>query len=434
MIAGHLPQVSRGHIHAWTALTAQHLGLALAWLTLAVSSIVFFEPAPFDALMIGLILMLPLLRLTSYGSGMLLFLIVWLVIGAAGLAASTRSGAMDVSTKHVLITVYLSFSAVVIAAFVRKNPVRHTRIVVSGLMFASLLAVLTGVLGYFDAVPGAHDLFTKFGRARGTFKDPNVFGPFIVPALIYYVHGIASAQTARVLTKAFLACLVCLGLLISFSRGAWLNAAVALLVYGYVVFIAAQTNRFRLKLTVFAVLGIGAAIIGLAAATQIDAIANLINERAALMLSYDVGSQGRFGGQLKAFEIVAANPLGIGALEFGRAYHGEDVHNVYLSIFLNAGWLGGFLYLGLVATTLIVAFRHALRRTPTQGVMIVMLAAFAGVAVEGIVVDTDHWRHFYILMGVLWGLSLAWHCNPAPGPELAMSTDQPMRNGRSGRI
>ena len=407
MIAGSSSQATARYANAGSGLSAQSLGLALTWLTLATSSVVFAEPAPYDALMIAMIAILPLLRLTSFSTGIFLFLITWLVIDASGLIAAARSGVLDVSIKHTSITIYLSISAVLIAAFVRKAPERHTAIIVSGLMFASLLAVVTAALGYFDAVPGANELFTKFDRARGTFKDPNVFGPFIVPALVYYVHGMATAPTVRALVRSLFAGLFCLGLLISFSRGAWFNASVALLVYGYVVFIASQTNRLRFKLVVLAGFGMCAGVLGLAGAMQIDSIASLISERTSLALSYDVGPEGRFGGQLKAFDMVVANPFGIGALEFGRSYHGEDVHNVYLSMFLNAGWIGGFLYLGLVITTLAVAFRYALRPGPTQGITIVMLAAFAGLAAEGMIVDTDHWRHFYVVMGVLWGLIMA---------------------------
>jgi hypothetical protein len=407
MIAGYPSRAPERYSHAGSGLKAQSVGLALTWLTLATSAVVFAEPAPYDALMIAMIAILPLLGLTSFSTGIFLFLIVWLIIGASGLAAAARSGVLDISIKHTLITIYLSFSAVLIAAFVRKAPERHTRIIVSGLMFASLVAVITGAVGYFDAVPGAQELFTKFERARGTFKDPNVFGPFIVPALVYYVHGMATAPTVRALFRSLLAGLFCLGLLISFSRGAWFNASVALMVYGYVMFIASQTHRLRLKLVVIATFGMCIALLGLAGAMQIDSIANLVSERTTLMLAYDTGPEWRFGGQLKALGMIVANPFGIGALEFGRSYHGEDVHNVYLSMFLNAGWIGGFLYFGLVMTTLVVAFRHALRRVPAQGITIVMLAAFAGLAAEGMIVDTDHWRHFYVVMGVLWGLIMA---------------------------
>jgi hypothetical protein len=36
---------------------------------------------------------------------------------------------------------------------------------------------------------------------------------------------------------------------------------------------------------------------------------------------------------------------------------------------------------------------------------VVATSSFAGVAFEGWIVDTDHWRHFFILLGCIWGLS-----------------------------
>ena len=32
---------------------------------------------------------------------------------------------------------------------------------------------------------------------------------------------------------------------------------------------------------------------------------------------------------------------------------------------------------------------------------------FVGEAVEGMIVDTDHWRHFFLVLGLVWGLSVA---------------------------
>jgi hypothetical protein len=26
---------------------------------------------------------------------------------------------------------------------------------------------------------------------------------------------------------------------------------------------------------------------------------------------------------------------------------------------------------------------------------------------EGFVIDTDHWRHFYLILGIIWGLAAA---------------------------
>jgi len=32
---------------------------------------------------------------------------------------------------------------------------------------------------------------------------------------------------------------------------------------------------------------------------------------------------------------------------------------------------------------------------------------FVGEAFEGLIVDTDHWRHFFLVLGLVWGLGAA---------------------------
>jgi hypothetical protein len=36
----------------------------------------------------------------------------------------------------------------------------------------------------------------------------------------------------------------------------------------------------------------------------------------------------------------------------------------------------------------------------------VLVAAFFGMVLEG-GIDTDHWRHFYLIMAMIWGMSLS---------------------------
>ena len=141
------------------------------------------------------------------------------------------------------------------------------------------------------------------------------------------------------------------------------------------------------------------------AVLQVDQVRDLLQERASLDQSYDQGPEGRFGGQQKARALIIANPLGIGTHTFREVHHKEEPHNVYLSLFLNAGWLGGLLYIVSVAATLVVGFRGALQRTALQGPFLVAVCAFAGVAVEGAVIDSEHWRSFFILMACVWGLA-----------------------------
>ncbi|MDN8867440.1 hypothetical protein Q0M16_13935, partial [Staphylococcus aureus] len=77
-----------------------------------------------------------------------------------------------------------------------------------------------------------------------------------------------------------------------------------------------------------------------------------------------------------------------------------------------AGWVGGTLYIASVLITLAAGVYAMRRRTALQGPLIVATAAFAGLVFEGFVVDTDHWRHFFIVMALVWGLSDAMSAGP----------------------
>jgi O-antigen ligase len=182
---------------------------------------------------------------------------------------------------------------------------------------------------------------------------------------------------------------------------------VSLVIYAGLSFTTVATHRLRLKLITYVVLA-AVFVVGLFAAAQsVPQIAEVMGTRATLEQPYDVGPNGRFGGQIKAVSLILTHPLGIGALEFARVYDNEDAHEVYLSMFLNAGWIGGTLYLAMVLLTLGLGLRQVVRDRCGEGLSVVLVAAFIGMAFEGVVIDTDHWRHFYLLMAMIWGMALA---------------------------
>ena len=74
--------------------------------------------------------------------------------------------------------------------------------------------------------------------------------------------------------------------------------------------------------------------------------------------------------------------------------------------FLVYGWLGGAAYLTLVLVTLAVGFRAAVPDAMAE-LFDRRLRRFVGEAFEGFIVDTDHWRHFFLLLGLIWGLTAA---------------------------
>lgn len=374
------------------------------FVAIAASGLVFSEPAPVDILMLGLVVVLPLFGLQRHAPGTFLQLALWLGCGVGALIASGMSRELGDSARHTAISFYLYAAFLTLASFVTLNPERHTRLIYNAWVLAAIIAAAAGIVGYFRLLPGAFDLFTRYGRAAGTFKDPNVLGPFLIPAVLYLGHRLVYREARwPILDLAGLGLLVS-AVLLSFSRGAWFNLAVSLALYGAVTLIIVGTPQARARLVLFGLIGAMLAVMAFIAALQIDAVASLLAERSTLAQGYDVGPEGRFGGQAKAIGLLLANPLGLGAGQFSAHYHPEDVHNVYLSMFLNAGWLGGLLYIAGVVTTVVCGFRHVLKGTPTRPLFLIAFSALVGNVLEGFIVDTDHWRHFYVLLAIVWGL------------------------------
>jgi hypothetical protein len=380
------------------------LVLGLVWLSIAASSVVFSEPAPVDIVTMGLILLLPLVRLLDIRPVLACLLGVMLVAGAAGIVASTNAGDLGLSITHTGVSIYLYLATFTYAAFVAMRPGLHTRLILNGYLWATCIAAVCGIIGYFDLIPGAYDLMTRYSRATGLFKDPNVYGPFLVLGVVYAFSLIVTRPPRRALIPALVLVLLSLGMLLSFSRGAWANCAIAIILFSALYFLTAATHRQRAKLIAIAVVG-GLGLSGLfLVALQFDAISGLLSHRAALTQDYDEGPQGRFGGQQKAIRLAIDNPLGIGAQQFSPFHHHEEPHNVYISMFLNAGWLGGLIFITLSLVTVVLGARHALVRSPVQPLFLVVYAAFVGHVMEGALIDLDHWRHYYLLLALVWGL------------------------------
>ena len=45
--------------------------------------------------------------------------------------------------------------------------------------------------------------------------------------------------------------------------------------------------------------------------------------------------------------------------------------------------------------------------TPWRTTYIAVYCAFVGAAAESVLIDSDHWRHYFLLLGVIWGLMAA---------------------------
>lgn len=390
---------ARGH-----TISAGTVGAFAVASAIGTSTIVFSEPAPTDALMLALIAGLPMLGVTRFGQAAVLNLGLWLVLASLGLAGCAFSANLGAAVTHQAVTLFLAIGAFVLAGYVAADPEPRFRLIMMCYVGASLVAALAALAGYFHIMPSAYDLFTSYGRARGTFKDPNVLGAALVPAIAFLVWIMLRNPLRHAFVAATLSVPLILALLVSFSRGAWVSAALSLVLVVWLALVTTRRAGDIRRLAVVAVLGGAGLIVTIAGALELDAVGALFEERASLDQSYDEGPEGRFGGQAKAIGLILGHPLGIGTHMFRETQHVEEPHNVYLSQFLNAGWIGGLAYIASVFGTLAAGFYALRQRTALQGPLIVATAAFAGLAFEGFVIDSDHWRHFFIVMALVWGL------------------------------
>jgi amino acid transporter len=99
-------------------------------------------------------------------------------------------------------------------------------------------------------------------------------------------------------------------------------------------------------------------------------------------------------------------PFGIGPLQFHN-YFPEDTHNSYLNAFMSGGWISGICYPALVFVTALTGFRYLFVSVPWQRAYLAIFSAYLGTVGESFIIDTDHWRHFWMMLGTMWGMFVA---------------------------
>jgi O-antigen ligase len=239
-------------------------------------------------------------------------------------------------------------------------------------------------------------------RAQGTFKDPNVLSTFLILPACFLVQGFLLGTHKRTWLSAFALIIVCAGIFFAYSRGAWVNAAAALALLVLLTFVTTPSFALRTRIVTLTAVGIvcGAAMIAIA--LSFEHIRSLFEERANLLNYYDSGETGRFGNQLNSLPLLLQMPNGMGPAQF-RHYFTNDPHNVFLNAFASYGWIGGISFLVLVGGTVLAGWRALIRKTPWRHDAVAVFCPLFTTLLQGVQIDTDHWRHLYLMFGMMWG-------------------------------
>jgi hypothetical protein len=385
-----------------SAALAQRLLNFVLFVTVLTSAIAFVEPSPHDVLMFVLLAACIAARVPFDRklAPLLLLTMLWLIGGALSLI---QLGDDQKAIQYFGTSVYLGLAGIMFACLFSEGNMARLLVLRRAYLLAVLIATAAGYIGFFHLLPGA-DIFLDGVRVSATFKDPNVYGPFLIFPLLMLIIGLV---TRGIKLIDLLVMVVLLGgLLLSFSRGAWLHFATSAVACFVLLLVVTPEPRMRARIVM---LGVAAAVVmGLLVVVflSIDSVHDLFLERAKAIQPYDVGPGGRFTEQQQALTVILDHPNGLGPFGFANTY-GLQQHNVYMQCFLVYGWLGGVVYLTMIATTLMIGLRAVVVASPWQYYLLAAYAVFVGEIVEGMIVDTDHWRHFFLMLGLIWGLAVA---------------------------
>jgi O-antigen ligase len=401
-MAAHASSVAFPHATSGRSALGKLVNGAL-FLTIAASPFVFIEPSPYEASFAFLALAFLAARVPVDRGvvPLVLLLIVWNVSGLAAIVPFLHD---TKAVTFIATSIYLALTAVIFACLFAEDTERRLEITRTAYIVAALIAACIGIAAYFHLLPNSEQFLLGSIRAKATFKDPNVYGPFLILPLMFILER--SLREGIRLHNLAIVLVLLLGLFLSFSRGAWGHFLASSALLLLLMFVTSPSPRFRARILALGVLAVTAFALLLVAALSFDAIGTVFQERATIIQDYDAGPGGRFGRQLEGITGIIESPFGIGPLQFAKRF-GHDPHNVYLNAFASYGWAGGIAYLLLVLTTLYVGFRTVVVRTPWQPYLVAVLATYTGASLEGIVIDTDHWRHYFLLLGLVWGMSIA---------------------------
>jgi O-antigen ligase/polysaccharide polymerase Wzy-like membrane protein len=388
---------------------------ALVWLAGASSAIVFIEPSPYEIVtLVATVIFFATglrLRLVFMPLLLLLFLLnVGYTIGAVPVLDSAGVA------NWIATSWYMAVTVIFLAMVLSEDTETRLDMLRRGLIVGAMAAATAGIAGYFNLVPGGHDLLTLYDRARGTFKDPNVLGAFLILPALLVLQSVVSDRLGKSFRSSIAFGIMSLAILLAFSRAAWggLILTAAFMLALMVLTSRSQAKRSRIIVMAAVAVIIGAALV--AVLLSFDSVAQMFKQRASFDQSYDEGRFGRFGRHILGAEMALDLPFGIGPLQFIR-YFPEDTHNSYLNAFMSGGWISGVCYPALVFVTSLLGFRYIFVRVPWQRTYLAIFAAFLGTVGEGFIIDTDHWRHFWMMLGAMWGMFAAAQRWMASAPE-----------------
>lgn len=383
-------------------LNYRHIVNAAFVLFIFCGSIAFIEPSPYDFMSL---IAMPLWFIGGFRvhRGVIPFIALIVLYNLAGFIALVPYWNEPDPRTFMLQSLYLAVTAVFFVIFFNELTEERISLCLKAFAASTVFGALTGIAGYFD-LGGTGEIFATYGRAAGTFKDPNVFGSYLIMGALYFLQGVMFGRGRLVVLVFCLFLIDILGIFLSFSRGSEGAFLIATVTMVGLTFVTARQNSTRWRIAIWLVCAIVVGALVVAAILSIDSVRELFLQRfQAPGQEYD---DPRFLNQMRSLPMLLDRPNGFGPLRF-RLWFDLEPHSSYVNAFASYGWLGGFTFFILVGATIFVGFRLTLVRNPFQNLAFVVWPSLMVFLLQGFQIDIDHWRHVFLMLGMIWGMEAA---------------------------
>jgi CelD/BcsL family acetyltransferase involved in cellulose biosynthesis/O-antigen ligase len=318
------------------------------------------------------------------------FMYIFLIISSLSLINAVI---LSASLKYYLITLYLICYSFIIFCFSDETNYKLIfKIYIIGSSIAALLGIL-GCLGF-----GSGILTYDALRTKSLFKDPNVFGPYLIPAIIFLINNVKEKKIFKSVTLSIILLAANFaGLVLSFSRGAYLSFAIALFLYFILNFKAVNLKKALKFILIFSLIICAVWLIFPSEGWKEFFISRI------RLQTYD---SSRFAAQYQGLALSLKHFLGYGPGQFENIiflYLGQSIsaHSLYVRTLVESGLLGSVLFFSSFIYIAIQLF-HINRKGNTDNKILasILLSIMAGIMVNSLVIDTIHWRHLWLFAGL----------------------------------
>ncbi len=358
------------------------------WIFAFLSGFVFFEPSLAEY---AFLIALPglIMRMRWGRRNIILAILLLVPMAASALYALIMYKTIDI--RFLAIDAYL-FSFFIIAQSIFSLEGEKRKHLLAKVFFAMFLAACIGIIaGTIVYATGKNPQGMRIVYAKrlyGFFKDTNVFASYMLLPFFYYAQRFFDeARFRKALPSAAFSVVMSIGVLLTFSRAAWLAYGIGLTIL-LVRALFSSTKENRVKAIIFALvfsLAISALVSGAVKIGSLD-IGSIVKSRLGL-LGYDAK---RFTAQAKALDMFTKSPvLGVGPGNY-ELYSRVSAHSLYHRILGERGLLGVMSFLGFA----IVVFL-ALRKKKVEAFLAVLILSLL---LESFFIDTLHWRHFWLIL------------------------------------